>query len=449
MKPEIKLNKAAEIAISRLEAAGYSAYIVGGYVRDSILGLPPGDCDIATSAHPEEALEVFEGYASFTAGIKHGTVTVMIENEPIEITTFRTDSTYSDGRHPDSVNYTSSICSDLARRDFTVNALAFNPKSGIVDIAGGVSDLQSGIIRAVGKPELRFSEDGLRILRALRFASVYGFNIEYETASAALKCAGMLDALSAERIYSEIKKLLCGRNAEKVLLEHSGVICRVIPELTPCIGFHQHNPHHIYDVYTHTVKTVSGVPGEPALRLAALFHDIGKPNTFSIKDGIGHFYGHCAEGVRIAETIFDRLKSDKRTKNEALILIKYHDTQIPADEKYVRRYLNRLGNDTLKKLIALQRADNHAQAPEHASRIAVYDEILEIIKKIETASDCFTLKQLKINGDTLISLGIPKGKEIGIILNSLLDKVISGEIENDPEKLKTEALHLRNIQGTF
>lgn len=426
--------------LSELESAGFETYIVGGFVRDNLLGLEPDDCDIATSARPEQTLEVFSNYSCFSTGIKHGTVTVIIADKPFEITTFRTDSSYTDGRHPDAVRFTDSIAGDLLRRDLTINALAFNPKTGIIDISGGIPDIANGVVRAVGEPELRFSEDGLRILRALRFASVYGFKIEKNTANAARECVCMLDLLSAERIYSELKKLLCGKNAEEVLLTYKEIISHVIPELKPCINFDQHNPHHIYDVYTHTAKTVSGVPAEPTLRLAALFHDIGKPPTFTLSDGTGHFYGHSEESMRIAENILDRLKSDKRTKNDVLTLIKYHDPVIQADEKSVRRYLNRLGGDMLRKLLLLKRADNLAQSPDCALRLADYEKILEIIKEIEMKAECISLRQLKINGNDLISLGITRGKNIGVILSALLDMVISGEIENHPDILIAEAL---------
>lgn len=439
MKINIPLSPSAVYVINTLEEAGYSAYAVGGYVRDCLLGLTPSDCDIATSARPEQTLEVFKNLNCFSTGLKHGTVTVLADGEPIEITTFRTDSTYSDGRHPDTVSFTASIDSDILRRDLTINALAYNPKTGITDIVGGISDIQNGIIRSVGDPELRFSEDGLRILRALRFSSVYGFRIEENTASAALKCAYMLDSLSAERIFSELKKLLCGKNAEEVLLSYPEVVCRVIPELSQSVGFAQHNPHHIYDVYTHTAKTVSGVPRDPVLRLAALLHDIGKPATFSIIDGVGHFYGHSDESLRLAEKILDRMKSDKKTKTEVLTLIKYHDPVIAPEEKCVRRYLNRLGGEMLRKLLQLKQADNLAQAPECAARLIGYDKILEIIKDIEAKDACFSLKQLKINGDMLLSLGVKQGKDIGKILNILLEKVISGEIENHTDSLTEEA----------
>ena len=286
----LPLSPGAAKALALLQAAGYEAWIVGGCVRDALLGLPPKDYDLTPSALPEETQRVFAAYPRIETGLRHGTVTVLLEGEPLEITTYRVDGVYSDARHPDGVTFTRSLRQDAARRDFTINAMAYAPGQGLQDFFGGQADLAQGTIRAVGRAETRFHEDALRILRALRFASVLDFTLEGETARAARACAPLLAAVSAERVSGELGKLLCGKAAGRVLRDYPDVLGVVLPEILPMVGLDHRNPHHCYDVWTHTAVAVDHVPPELPLRLAMLFHDIGKPDTFSLgEDGQGHF----------------------------------------------------------------------------------------------------------------------------------------------------------------
>lgn len=433
----------AKKAIDLLYASGYEAFLVGGCVRDALMGEEQNDFDVTTSALPNETLAVFSNYRTVPTGLKHGTVTVIIDGTPIEITTYRADGDYSDHRHPESVSFSRELKDDLCRRDFTVNAMAYNERVGLVDLYGGRQDIEKRIIRAVGDPDKRFDEDALRILRALRFASQKCFSIEPATANSAKKLANLLSFVSAERVFAELKKLLMGKGVLEVLLGYPEVITQIIPQLAPSVGFEQCNPHHVYNVYEHIAYTVHHAPFDEAVRLAALLHDIGKPETFSVKDGIGHFYGHTDASLRIAEQVLTALKCDNATKNEVLILIKYHDPVIEPTEKAVKRALSKLGKPTLLKLLDLKSADNLAQAPSCAKRLEGYEAIRDIISELEAKNSCFSLRDLKINGDTLISLGIPRGRDVGRILQTLLSEVIDGETENTEEALKNRALVLK------
>lgn len=431
----LKISPSAEKAIALLSESGYTAYAVGGCVRDLMMGDTPNDFDITTSSRPEETLYVFRDFKTIETGLKHGTVTVLMDGEPLEITTFRSDGEYKDNRHPEKVEFSRHVSDDLSRRDFTVNAMAYNHEDGLIDLFGGMEDLKTGVIRTVGEADRRFNEDALRILRAFRFASQKGFTIAPETAESAKRNLHLLKNLSAERVYSELKKLLLGKNAEQIMLTYPEVICAVIPELKASVGFDQRNPHHVYDVYTHTVKAVCACPYDPVLRLAALLHDVGKPDTFSLKDGVGHFYGHSEKSMELAEAVLTRLKADNYTKNTVLTLIKYHDPVIPPEEKAVKRYMNRLTPEVLYMLLDLKGADNMAQSPECAKRLEIYDEIRRIMAEITAKNECFSKRQLAINGDDLIALGVPRGKRIGEILDIVLEEVTSGNIRNEKDSL--------------
>lgn len=425
-----------ESILSRLTQHGYKAYLVGGCVRDYIAGIPPHDFDVTTSATPDKILAVFHDAKTVPTGISHGTVTVIMNNTSVEVTTFRCDGDYSDHRRPDSVTFSTEYRDDAARRDFTMNAIAYNNEEGIVDPFGGAEDIKQGIIRAVGDPYKRFDEDALRILRAVRFASVLGFEIEGNTSNAIHELCHLLSDVSAERISSELTKLLCGKNVIKILTEYSDVISTVIPEITPMIGFCQHNPHHIYDVWEHTVHTVDSIKPVPYLRLAALFHDVGKPSTFSIQsDGLGHFYGHSAAGCTIAEGIIKRLKLPNDIRDKVLTIIKYHDLQIPAEKSSVMKFMRRHGSDTLTDLIEMFKADNLALSPEFHSRQQHYDRLAELMQEILNEDACFSLKDLAVNGKDLIALGVKEGKQIGALLNLLLDKVIASQLPNSKDAL--------------
>ena len=435
--------KNGELAIEILENNGYEAYFVGGCVRDMLMGIAPHDFDITTSALPEETVAAFDGFRVILTGLKHGTVTVLIENEPIEITTFRSDGEYSDHRRPESVSFSRKLEDDLSRRDFTVNAMAYSKRTGLIDLYGGKEDINKRLIRAVGEPEKRFTEDALRILRALRFASEKEFLIEPETAKAIRKCLPLIEFVSAERIFSELKRLIMGKGAERVMMDYPEVICRVVPALADCVGFDQHNPHHIYDVYGHTVRALGACPFDIDVRLAALLHDVGKPSTFTLSDGVGHFYGHTDASLSLAKETLDLLKCDNRTADTVLTLIKYHDPVIEPTEKAVKRLMNKIGSENLDKLLSLKAADNLAQSPDCAARLVTYDEIRRIMSEIESKKECFSLKSLEVNGDDLIAIGVPKGKEIGALLERLLGAVIDGEAPNDRQHLIALAMKFR------
>ena len=430
----------AQKVLKMLNSAGYEAWLVGGSVRDGIMGLPMGDTDITTNALPQQTMEVFAGYRVIETGLKHGTVTVVLDHHHTEITTYRTDSTYSDGRHPDSVSFTASLREDCARRDFTMNAVCYNPDYGIVDYYGGAEDIRNKIIRCVGDPSARFREDALRILRAIRFASVLGFEIEENTKKAVFDCAHLLKNISAERIYTELLKLLCGKNVKQVLLDYADVLGVFMPEILPLKGFDQRNYHHIYDVLEHTAVAVQAAPAHPQLRLAALLHDFGKPAVFSVDEkGVGHFYGHGEVSYDIAKAILRRLKVSNEEYRLVSTLVRYHDTHIEHTEKAVRRRLNRYGPDTLRLLIQLKRADNRGQNIRDFDRTAEYDRLERLIAWEIEKQSCFSLKQLAVNGTDLMAIGLPRSSQLGRILNTLLEMVINGDLPNEKEILLAEA----------
>ena len=435
-----------------LECAGYEAWLVGGCVRDRLLGCSPKDYDVTTCARVDRVMDVFRDFRVIETGIKHGTVTVISEGMPVEVTTFRVDGNYSDGRHPDSVDFASDIRDDLSRRDFTVNAIAYSPARGYLDLFGGMSDLRSGIIRCVGDPSVRFGEDALRILRALRFASVLGFDIEPGTAEAIHRCKGLLDKIAVERITQELFKLLCGAGAEDVLRTYSDVIFQIIPPLSRTFGFRQHNPHHDFDVWEHTVRTVASSPPDRTIRLAALFHDVGKPDCFTIdRTGTGHFYGHAAKSVETAREIFDRyIRTDKKTVERVLMLVKSHDEQIIPERRIMRRRLNKYGEEALRQLIALNRADTKSQTSvPSADRLSLLDRAEEVLDELVAESACTTLRDLKITGGDLMAAGAPKGPMIGKVLNALLSEVCDEKLENSAEALRARAVELiRDFSGS-
>ncbi len=432
----------ARFLIRKLQESGHEAYLVGGCVRDMLMGAVPHDFDITTSATPDEMLEVFSDFKVIPTGLKHGTVTVLICGEPYEITTYRCDGEYSDHRRPERVTFSARLEDDLARRDFTVNAMAYNDRDGIIDLFGGREDIKNGIIRAVGNPRERFNEDALRILRALRFASEKNFIVEAETGRAIFEGIPLLAYVSAERIFSELKRLLMGEGVFRVLDEFSAVMGAIVPPLAPCIGFDQNNYHHIYDVYTHTAHAVALCPKDATVRLAALLHDVGKPCTYSVSDGVGHFYGHPAKSVELAREALNALKSDNETKDTVLSLIKYHDHVIEVSEKAVRRMLGKLGKERLLMLLELKTADNLAQAPEYHGRVKQYEQIRAIMDAVLAKDDCFSLAALAVRGGDIIALGVPKGREVGRILDELLALVIDGELPNEKSALLEKAREL-------
>ncbi len=434
-KSDFHIAPAAKKAIELLRAAGYEAWIVGGCVRDLLMGKAPHDWDMTTSARPEQTKAVFVDFHTIDTGIKHGTVTVMMDGEPLEITTYRVDGEYSDNRHPGDVSFTVSLNEDLLRRDFTMNAVVYDPGAGISDPYGGKADIALGIIRCVGRPVQRFREDGLRILRALRFSAVLGFEIEKNTAAAIHQERELLRNISAERIREEMTKLLCGKNAAAVLREYADVIAVPLPEIVPMMGFEQHNEHHCHDVWEHTIAAVENIPDQPVLRWAALLHDMGKPGTFSLdEDGVGHFFGHAPKSVQLADEIMARLRFDNESRERVLTLVRHHDGPLEAEAKFLKRKLGKLGERGFFDLVALCRADNMAQAKAYRHRQQHYDEVERIAREILAGDSCFTLKSLAVNGHDLMALGY-KGREVGNALQMLLEAVMDEKVENEKSKL--------------
>ena len=349
---------------------------------------------------------------------------------PVEVTAFRKEGTYSDHRHPDRVEYTSRLEEDLARRDFTVNAMAWD-RSGLIDPFGGQADLAAGVIRCVGEPDRRFQEDALRVLRGLRLAAQLDFRLEGETAAAIRRNTPLLSYVAWERIQAEFLRLLCCPGAERILLDFPETVCQIVPELTPAVGFDQKNPHHCYDVYTHSVKALGRVRPEPALRLAALLHDAGKPACFSLDEqGVGHFYGHEGESARLAEQAAARLRLDRRTQERVVTLAARHGLQIEATPKVVRRWLQRLGPDLFFDLLELERADGMACAPRPAPEPDRCAQAEAMAREILDQKPCLTLKELAVNGRDALAAGL-SGPAVGRALNRLLDQVAAGDLPND------------------
>ena len=430
-------------ALELLEAAGFEAFLVGGSVRDYVRENKRGsDWDITTNALPEETKRIFTGYRLIETGLKHGTVTVVIDGEPLEITTYRIDGSYSDHRRPDSVCFTGSLRDDVERRDFTMNALAYNPRTGIVDLVGGVKDIEHNILRCVGDPDRRFQEDALRILRALRFASVLGLTFDPKTAAAAHRNKDLLTSVAAERVQIELTKLLCGAGVEAILQDFSDVLAVVLPEIIPMFGFDQKNPHHDRDVWMHTVSVVGHTPPLGQLRWTALLHDIGKPHCFSEgSDGFGHFYGHAAGSTAIADTVLQRLRFDNASRERILLLIKHHDSPLPTDEGGIKRLLSRFGEEAARQLICLHRADVTAQHPDFAHRLADLDSAEVLLDKVLEAEACLSLKDLAIKGGDLTSAGL-RGKAVGAALSAALEAVMDGALPNEKQPLLEYALSL-------
>ena len=422
--------RALEI-LDALERAGHQAVLAGGCVRDALLGREPHDYDAAVSAPPEEILAACRSkFKCIPTGLAHGTVTVVHGGLPVEVTAFRKEGTYSDHRHPDRVAYTSRLEEDLARRDFTVNAMAWG-RSGLTDPFGGQADLAAGVIRCVGDPDRRFQEDALRVLRGLRLAAQLDFRLEGETAAAIRRNTPLLSYVAWERIQAEFLHLLCCPGAERILLDFPETVCQIVPELTPAVGFDQKNPHHCYDVYTHSVKTLGRVRPEPTLRLAALLHDAGKPACFSLDEqGVGHFYGHEGESARLAEQAAARLRLDRRTQERVVTLVTRHGLQIEATPKVVRRWLQRLGPGLFFDLLELERADGMACAPRPAPEPDRCAQAETMAREILDQKPCLTLKELAVNGRDALAAGL-SGPAVGRALNRLLDQVAAGDLPND------------------
>lgn len=436
-----EFGSSAVFALNELEKNGFEAYLVGGSVRDYLMGVPLGDKDITTNATPDCVRGVFSRFKVIDTGIRHGTVTVLIDSEPIEITTYRTESEYGDNRHPDSVSFSKNFSDDVLRRDFTMNGIGVSADGEIRDEVGGKQDIENKIIRAIGNADDRFSEDALRIMRAIRFASVLGFEIEKNTENAVLSKRNLLKNISAERKRDELLKLICGENAENTLLKYREIIAQCIPEIECEFDFSQHNRHHIFDVYTHSVKAMASAKNDTNIRMALLLHDIGKPVTAKYDEkGEMHFKCHAGKSCEIAEKILTELRFSNAEKDEILTLIKYHDIPFMCEnmktvsEKRIKRIVSKFGKDLSLKLLEVRKCDNIAQNPEYFLGNTFYSDCKKLICEIADSDGCLTLKDLAVGGNDIIKLGFT-GKEIGEILNLLLENVLDGTLQNNKNEL--------------
>ncbi len=420
--------------IDLIENAGFEAYYVGGCVRDYYLNRSCDDIDIATSALPCELEKIFldSGIKFFETGLKHGTITAVIDNENFEITTYRKDGEYVDSRHPENVNFVTSLSDDLSRRDFTVNAMAYSTKRGLVDLFHAKRDLDNKIIRAVGDADKRFKEDALRIMRAIRFSSVLCFDIEEYTKIALFRNKKLLEKISAERIFSELSKLLMGDNVFKVLMEYRVIIAVIIPEVEPVFYVSQNTKWHIYDVWEHTCRAVEKSPKDLALRLTMLLHDIGKAFSKTTDErGNDHFKGHQKISALYAEKVLKRLKVPNEIYDRVMFLVPIHDIHIGTDKINIKKWLSKIGERNLRDLIEVKRADKLAQNPDMTQQELVNLDITQSeLDAVIEKGEPFSLKDLAVNGNDMLSLGLC-GKQIGNALDLLLDKVINNELVNN------------------
>ena len=442
----INIPENAEYIMKALRDKGFESYAVGGCVRDSLMGKEPCDWDITTSALPEQTGEIFEeqGCRVIKTGIKHGTVTVLKNYETFEVTTFRIDGKYTDRRRPDGVFFTPRLEEDLKRRDFTINAITADCEGEVKDFFDGIDDIEKKVIRAIGDPDKRLGEDALRIMRALRFSAVLGFDIAPDLQKSLRKNRELLNDIASERIRAEFSKLICGKDFAHVLLNFTDIIEVFIPEITPCVNFDQKNIHHIYDVWEHSVRAAEAIPADPVLRLTMLFHDIEKPSCFFMgEDGQGHFYGHAKKSAETAERILRRLKFDNKTIKAVTELIALHDVEIVPEKKPVLRRLGKMGDENFQRLMAVKYADNAAQSPIVRNRREDFKKIEEIAAKAREESSCISLRSLSVNGRDLTEAGFPEGREIGKILRHLLEGVIDGKYENEKEALLKAAENFR------
>lgn len=440
---KIKLPENVKTILDTMHSAGFEAYVVGGCVRDCVLGREPQDWDITTNALPEETKKLFK--RTIDTGIEHGTVTIMIGKEGYEVTTYRIDGKYEDSRHPSEVTFTKNLTEDMKRRDFTINAMAYNEEEGLIDRFGGLDDIESKVIRCVGNPKERFSEDALRIMRAVRFSAQLDYEIEESTKEAVKELAQNLSKISAERIQTELVKLVTSDHPEKLKTAYElGVTKVILPEFDKCMETAQNNPHHMYNVGDHIISSMENIRADKVLRLTMLMHDIAKPATITVDDdGVCHFKGHSELGVQMAHSIFRRLKFDRDTMDRACNLIRYHDDRFPATPKAVRRAMNRVGVDEFPYLMEVRYADTMAQSMYYREeKLQLIEDTKKLYEEILAKKDCVTLKDLAVNGKDLISLGVTPGKKIGEILSAMLDDVLDNPEHNskeyllEPERLK-------------
>lgn len=427
--------------LNTLERSGCEAWVVGGCVRDWLLGRTPKDYDICTRALPEQTRAVFAGHQLILAGEKHGTVGVVVEGQTVEITTYRAEGTYADSRHPDWVSFVGTIDQDLARRDFTVNAMAWSPNRGLRDPFGGRADLETKTLRAVGEPEQRFREDALRILRGIRFCAAYGLEPEEKTLGAMFSQRSLMDRLARERVYDELCGFLPCAGLED-LQRFAPILAQAIPELAPMIGFDQHSPHHAYDLYTHVAHVTAGVSRDLTVRWAALLHDIGKIPTFTRDEtGRGHFYGHAPTGAKMAREVLLRLKAPGAMVQTVPTLIANHMLRLDPDRKQLRRQIRRLGFDAVEKLLDLQEADMTSKGTGEEEGRNFFPQIRALLMQIRAEEDVLAVKDLAVNGNDLLALGL-RGKQIGQALDIVLGAVIDERLENEKE---AELAWLRSV----
>lgn len=436
------IPKYVESVQQTLVHAGYTPHFVGGCVRDLLRGVEPSDYDMTSDALPEEVLSLF-GEDAHPTGLPHGTVTVVSEGHPVEITTMRRDGAYRDNRHPESVVFTDRIEEDLSRRDFTVNAIALSHTGEIIDPFGGQEDLRLGVLRCVGDAEVRFKEDALRMLRLLRFAAVLGFTMEEETLRAARKQRDLMKTVAHERVYAELNKLLCGDDAQRVLLDCPDILGAVLPEILPSVGFEQHNPHHCYDVWGHTCRAVGAVPPKRELRWTMLFHDLGKPQCLTFDErGIGHFYGHTAISAQVAEGIMERLHFEKSLRAQVRAQLACFDDLFPPERAAIHKEMVKHGREVVANLLLTKRADNAAKAPEGLMRAQKpWQEAQTIFDLLVVEHACCTVSELALSGEEVKQIGFT-GKHVGAVLQKLLSEVACEKLPNTKEALfqRTERL---------
>ncbi len=425
--------------LERFHKNAFEAYCVGGCIRDSIMGKTPYDWDITTSALPEQTKKLFSDIKTVDTGIKHGTVSLVIDKKCVEVTTYRTDGKYKDNRHPENVTFTKSLEEDLARRDFTMNAIAYDGKN-ITDVFDGTKDIYNGIIKTVGEPAQRFKEDGLRIMRALRFSSVLGFEIEENTKQAIHENRELLLNISKERLASELTKMLVGNNIFAVLTEYSDVLSVFIPEIAPAVGFRQYGKKHAYDVWEHICHTVDTIPPDRILRLTMLLHDLGKVPTHALNEnGDSTFKNHAAAGGEIAKEILTRLKFDKKTINKVSFLVSNHDFEPPETKLLLKKKMKTLSADDIRTLLTIKKSDRGALSEEYRDIKRESEQVLLWLDEIENNNECVKLGDLAISGKELTKKGL-SGEEVGLTLDRLLDAVVEGKVKNEKNDLLTYIL---------
>ncbi len=444
------LPDSAKLVIKTLEDNGFECFAVGGCVRDSLSNHEVHDWDFTTSATPDEIISCFSSYNTIDIGKRFGTICVVINGENFEVTTYRTDGEYEDARHPESVSFSKNLKDDLSRRDFTINAMAYNDRVGLVDEFDGLTDLQYGVVRCVGEPDVRFTEDALRIMRALRFASTYGYSIESKTSESILKNKDKLSLVACERVVVELNKLLCGDHVDFILRRYKDVIATIIPEISIMFNFDQKSLHHNKDLWRHTVSAVKNTPKCEILRTAMFLHDIGKPMTVSTdKEGHCHFHNHPKLSAAMATTVLKRLKYPTAFVSTVNTLIENHDNRLTPDSYTVKRSLRDLGEENMRNLLSIQRADILAQSLyKREDKLSTLDAVCEEFERIIQSGECYSLNTLAVNGKDIIHLGVQSGELIGKVLSKLLDKVIKSELENEKEELLSFAKHyIKSVEG--